>query len=129
VTGKGILLSGKIACKLIEALIQVSKAINDRVHTLTFNNEKEFAEQEKNGESLGAEVYFAHPYASWEREINENTNGLIRQYFPKGSELTQVTQKQAQYVMDSLNNRPGKTRGGKTPYELFMGLQVYLLVA
>ena len=79
--------------------------------------------------ALEAEVYFAHPYASWERGINENTNGLIRQYFPKGSGLTQVTQEQAQYVMDRLNNRPSKSRGGKTPNELFMGLQVDLLAA
>lgn len=122
-------LEGKVASKLREALIKVLKPIKNRVHTLTFDNGKEFAEHEEMAKALEAEVYFAHPYASWERGINENTNGLIRQYFPKGSDLTQVTQEQAQYVMDRLNNRPRKTRGGKTPNELFMGLQVDLLAA
>ena len=122
-------LEGKVASKLREALIQVLKPIKNRVHTLTFDNGKEFAEHEEMAKALEAEVYFAHPYASWERGINENTNGLIRQYFPKGSDLTQVTQEQAQYVMDRINNRPRKSRGGKTPNELFMGLQVDLLAA
>lgn len=81
------------------------------------------------GKALEADIYFAHPYASWERGINENTNGLIRQYFPKGTDLRDVTIEQAQKVMDRLNNRPRKTRGGKIPNELFMGLQVDLLVA
>jgi len=62
---------------------------------------------------LETDIYFAHPYASWERGINENTNGLIRQYFPKGMDLRDVTMEQAQYVMDRLNNRPRSSRGGK----------------
>jgi len=122
-------LEGKVACKLREAVIEVLKPIEDLVHTLTYDNGKEFAEHEAMAEALNTDVYFAHPYASWERGINENTNGLIRQYFPKGSDLTQVTQEQVQFVMDRLNNRPRKTRGGKTPNELFMGLQVDLLAA
>jgi IS30 family transposase len=80
-------------------------------------------------QALEANIYFAHPYASWERGINENVNGLIRQYFPKGSDLRNITMEQAQMVMDRLNNRPRKTRGGKTPNELFIGLKADLLSA
>lgn len=122
-------LQGKFADKLREAVIAVLEPIKERVHTITYDNGKEFAEHEAMAKALEADVYFAHPYASWERGINENTNGLIRQYFPKGTDLTKVTQDQAQFVMDRLNNRPRKTRGGKTPNELFMGLQVDLLAA
>jgi IS30 family transposase len=75
------------------------------------------------------EIYFAHPYSSWERGINENTNGLIRQYFPKGTDFTLVTDEQVQYVMDQLNNRPRKTRDYKSPSELFTGHRVDLLAA
>lgn len=122
-------LQGKSADKVKEAVIAVLGPIKERVHTLTYDNGKEFAEHEKMALALEAQVYFAHPYASWERGINENTNGLIRQYFPKGTDLRTVTPQQAQEVMDKLNNRPRKTRGGKTPNELFMGLQVDLLSA
>lgn len=122
-------LAGKHADKLREAVIEVLKPMKDRVFTLTYDNGKEFAEHEQMAKELEADVYFAHPYASWERGINENTNGLIRQYFPKGTDLTKITQEQVQFVMDRLNNRPRKTRGGKTPNELFMGLQVDLLAA
>ena len=67
---------------------------------------------------------FAHPYFSRERGINENTNGLIRQYFPKGADFNQVTDNDALWVMDRLNNRLRKIRGCQSPNELFMGLQV-----
>lgn len=66
-------------------------------------------------------MYFAHPYVSWERGTNENTNGLIRQYFPKGSSFTEITEEEVQRVQDELNNRPKKTLGFKTPYEVFFG--------
>ncbi len=66
--------------------------------------------------------YFAHPYASWERGLNENTNGLIRQYFPKGCDFTTLTQRDIQKVMDKLNNRPRKCLGMKTPNQVFFGI-------
>jgi IS30 family transposase len=122
-------LKGKNAEQLRQAAIDVLTPFKERVLTVTFDNGKEFAEHEKMAEALEADIYFAHPYASWKRGINENTNGLIRQYFPKGTDLRDVTIEQAQMVMDRLNNRPRKTRGGKTPNELFMGLQVDLLAA
>lgn len=122
-------LAGKNAQQLKDAVIEVLKPFKDRVLTLTYDNGKEFAQHAQMAKALEADVYFAHPYASWERGINENTNGLIRQYFPKQSDLRNVTSEQAQMVMDQLNNRPRKTRGGKTPNELFMGLQEDLLAA
>ena len=73
------------------------------------------------------DIYFAHPYSSWERGINENTNGLIRQYFPKGTDFNKVTDSQIEFVMERLNTRPRKTRGGKQPVELFLGKAVDLL--
>jgi len=122
-------LQGKFADKLREAVVAVLGPLKECVHTITYDNGKEFAEHEAMATALEAQVYFAHPYASWERGINENINGLIRQYFPKGTDLRDITQEQVQFVMDRLNNRPRKKRGGKTPNELFMGLQVDLLAA
>ena len=63
-----------------------------RVHTITYDNGLEFAEHQKMAQTLSANIYFAHPYASWERGLNENTNGLIRQYLPKSRRLDNVTQ-------------------------------------
>ena len=64
------------------------------------------------------QVYFAHPYSAWERGTNENTNGLIRRYFPKGTDFNNVTEDQLKTVQDKLNNRPRKILGYKTPEEL-----------
>ncbi len=77
--------------------------MKSKVKTITFDNGLEFAHHKKIGEGLEADIYFAHPYASWERGINENTNGLIRQYFPKGTDFKLVTDKQIKWVMDRLN--------------------------
>ena len=67
----------------------------------------------------------AHPYHSWERGLNENSNGLLRQYFPKGMELVEVTQEQVQWAVDRLNHRPRKVLGFRTPFEVFFGKRVY----
>ena len=124
-----IRLTGKHADLLAQAAIAGMSALKDRVETITFDNGLEFAEHEKIANALGADVYFAHPYASWERGINENTNGLIRQYFPKGTDFNLVSDKAIQQAMDRLNNRPRKTRGCRSPNELFMGLRADLLAA
>lgn len=71
---------------------------------MTFDNGKEFAEHETISAKLNADVYFAHPYRSWERGLNENSNGLLRQYFPKVMELIKVTQEQVQWAVDRLNH-------------------------
>ncbi len=89
------------------------------VQTITSDNGKEFSEHEQIAKKLDSEFYFCHPYASWERGLNENTNGLIRQYFPKNTSLKTVTQRDIQIVEDKLNNRPRKTLGYKTPNEVY----------
>ena len=73
------------------AIIRMLKPHIDKVKTLTFDNGSEFVLHEKVAESLGAKTYFAHPYSSWERGINENTNGLLRQFFPKKTDFNLVT--------------------------------------
>ena len=92
-------------------------------------NGLEFAEHGRIAKELNTAIYFAYSYASWECGTNENTNGLIRQCFPKETDFNQVTDEQIKQVMDRLNNRPRKTRGNQSPNELFLGLQVDLLAA
>ena len=122
-------LSGKRADLLAKAAIEGMYHMKDKVKTITFDNGLEFAKHETIAKGLETAVYFAHPYASWERGINENTNGLIRQYFPKGTDFNLVSDEQIDHVMNRLNNRPRATRGGKSPNELFMGQRVDLLAA
>jgi len=78
------------------------------VHTITCDNGKEFTSHEEVASVLGAEVYFAHPYASWERGTNENTNGLIRQYIPKDTKFSELTHEDIAFVENRLNTRPRK---------------------
>ena len=101
------------------AIIRLLLPYKDKVKTLTFDNGSEFFLHTKIAKSLGAKTYFAHPYSSWERGINENTNGLIRQFFPKRTDFRKVTWKQLKNVVDNLNNRPRKTRDYLTPNQLF----------
>jgi IS30 family transposase len=105
-----------------QAIVRLLKPLQTSVHTLTSDNGKEFAQHEAIADALNADFYFAHPYASWERGLNENTNGLIRQYFPKSCDFTKVTDKAIQQVMEKLNNRPRKTLGFKTPNQIFFGI-------
>ncbi len=99
-------LTGKRADLLAEAAVVNMKGIAEKVKTITFDSGLEFAEHEQIAAGLQADIYFAHPYASWERGINENTNGLMRQYFPKGTDFNQVSDEQVRFVMGRLNNRP-----------------------
>jgi IS30 family transposase len=78
---------------------------------------------------LETQIYFAHPYASWERDLNENTNGLLRQYFPKDRDLRTVTKREIENAMDKLNHRPRKSLGYRTPYEVFFNTRTSLTVA
>ncbi len=90
-----------------------------KVHTITSDNGREFANHEQITARLEADFFFANPYHSWERGLNENTNGLVRQYFPKKMAFATITDEQIQMVEDTLNNRPRKTLGYRTPNELF----------
>lgn len=87
--------------------------------SITFDNGSEFARWQWLRDLLHVEIYFAHPHSPWERGTNENTNGLVRQYFPKGARFSQINQYQVQDVQDKLNNRPRKRLGFQTPHEAF----------
>jgi len=88
-------------------------------HTVTLDNGKEFSDHEKIAQSLNINIYFAHPYSSWERGLNENTNGLIRQYIRKGSSFEDVTNERIKFIENRLNNRPRKSLGYLTPNEVY----------
>jgi transposase, IS30 family len=122
-------LDGKNAEALAQAAISAMTSFKDKIKTITFDNGLEFAAHEKIAEALEAKIYFAHPYCSWERGANENVNGLIRQYFPKGTDFNQVSEEEVARVMKMLNSRPRATRGCKSPNELFLGLREDLLAA
>jgi len=119
----------KTAAAVRTAIVAGLTLHKNRVHTLTYDNGKELAEHEQIAKTLGVEIYFAHPYSSWERGLNENTNGLLRQYFPKGQELTAVAREEIEHVADRLNHRPRKTLGFRTPYEVFFSTKTPLTVA
>jgi IS30 family transposase len=104
----------------------VTKRINKRmlpiaelVHTVTLDNGKEFSLHRVLAGVLDADVYFAKPYHSWERGLNENTNGLVRQYFPKKIPFDKLTEHDLRQVEKKLNNRPRKSLGYRTPFEIF----------
>ena len=112
-----------------QSIVQGLKPYQNQINTITYDNGLEFSEHQNIAQTLSANIYFAHPYSSWERGLNENTNGLIRQYLPKSQPLNNVTQKELNYIMDQLNHRPRKTLGFKTPYELFFKKNTLLTVA
>ena len=111
-------VNSKSAADVTQATIALLKPFKDVVHTITADNGKEFAYHEKISEALSADVYFAHPYSSWERGLNENTNGLLRQYFPKNTDFKKVAQKEVRRALHRLNSRPRKDLDFKTPAQL-----------
>lgn len=112
-------LTTKAAAEMRHACVALLAPLAARVHTITVDNGKEFCDHKHIAAGLQARIYFAHPYASWERGLNENTNGLVRQYFPKKYEFARISEKKLQQVEDLLNNRPRKTLGYRTPNEVF----------
>lgn len=115
-------VANKTAEAVTSSIITLLDGFKDWVHTLTFDNGKEFAKHEQVAQALGCKTYFAKPYHSWERGQNENANGLLRQYFPKAMGLLDVTTRQVVEAVHKLNNRPRKCLGFKTPYEVFREL-------
>jgi len=103
------------------AIAAVLEPHADLVHTITVDNGREFAGHDFFGDLLDASVYFARPYHSWERGLNENTNGLLRQYVPKGQSLKGLTEAKLQKYVARLNHRPRKCLGYRTPHEVFFG--------
>lgn len=98
----------------------IDKLKNYYIKSLTVDNGSENKDHQKIAQELGINVYFCHPYHSWEKGTNENTNGLVRRYLPRGTELELVTQRDLDDIAWELNNRPRKTLGFKTPWEMLV---------
>jgi IS30 family transposase len=113
------LLQRSTADKTANAIVQLLDPIKSYTHTLTADNGKEFANHEKVTLRLEASFYFANPYHAWERGLNENTNRLVRQYFPKGTDFTTITHEQVKNVECLLNYRPRKTLNFQSPIKAF----------
>ena len=109
----------KTAFAVIQATIGLLKRHRKKVHTITSDNGKEFSGHEEIASKLKANFYFSHPYLSWERGTNENTNELIRQYFSKNRDFTTIMQPEINMAMERLNNRPGKRLGYQIPSQIF----------
>jgi IS30 family transposase len=102
-------------------IAEFSKLPKNKLHTITYDNGCEFAEHETTEMWLKTAIYFAYPYHSWERGTNENTNGLLRQFFPKGTDFTKITDFDLQTAVKLINNRPRKRLQYHTPQEVFSG--------
>ena len=105
----------------------VTQATVDLLHplkaftlTITADNGKEFAYHKTISQALDTKFYFCDPYSSWQRGLNEHTNGLIRQYIPKKSEFENISKEEIATIANKLNHRPRKSLGYKTPFEVFM---------
>lgn len=115
-------LNDKSADGVVKATAKSFKQLPKKtIRTITYDNGKEFSRHERISQITGAQCYFATPYHSWERGLNEHTNGLVRQYFPKSTNLLVVSENEIQFVEDALNNRPRKVLGYRTPREVFLG--------
>lgn len=111
-------VNSKRANDVTRATINLLNPYKHIVHTPTADNGKEFTYHEKISQALTADVYFAHPYSSWERGLNEDTIGLLRQYFPKSVDFKTVSTTAVQHAVRRLNNRPRKDLGFKTPNQI-----------
>ena len=108
----------KSAKSVTAATIALLQPYKEAVHTITADNGKEFAYHEMMTEYLNCGVYFADPYCSWQRGLNENTNGLLRQYWPKATDFKKVSQSEVEDVIVQLNDRPRKKLNYKLPAKL-----------
>lgn len=113
------LAASKEASHVGASIYNLLKEHKNVIKTLTYDNGKEFAYHHILNKLLEVESYFAHPYSSWERGLNENTNGLIRQYFPKKTDFSLLTHEQVLHVQNLLNSRPRKTLEFRTPNDIF----------
>ena len=112
---------------LAEGVYQQLLPIKERVLTITSDNGLEFMRHQQIARHLDADFFFADPYSSWQRGTVENTNGLVRQYFPKKTDLTTISDPDIQLVTDRLNNRPRKALAFRTPNEVFQNQFVALI--
>lgn len=113
-------VQSKHADVVTQATIDLLYPLRKLTHTITSDNGKEFAYHEVISKTLDTSFYFANPYHSWERGLNEHTNGLIRQYIPKKSEFENISKEEIVTIANKLNHRPRKSLNYKTPFEVFM---------
>jgi len=116
----------RLANLVADATISLLLPLAGFVHTITGDNGKEFAEHVRIAETLKANFYFAHPYSAWERGTNENTNGLVRQYFPKTTDFSRIAFSETKTAVDRLNHRPRKCLDFMSPFEVFFHPSVAL---
>ncbi len=109
-----------------KAIIDLLLPFKDKVHTITFDNGKEFTDHKIIAQVLDAKCYFATPYHSWERGLNEHTNGLLRQFIPKKTDFTTVTDEDIAKYQNLLDNRPRKILQFNTPISVFLSPPVAL---
>jgi IS30 family transposase len=121
-------LPDKRADAAAKAIVAALKALKRTVHTITYDNGAEFAAHQKVNRRLKCRSFFATPYHSWERGLNEHTNGLVRQFYPKGQTLTNLCPQRLNAVESLLNNRPRKALNFKTPNEAFFNTPLYNLI-
>lgn len=112
----------KTADLTTRAIITLLETWKDWVHTITYDNGREFSGHATIAKALECQGYFARPYHSWERGLNENSNGLLRQYFPKGMRLNTVSKEEVFAAVEAMNHRPRKCLGFQTPWEVFTQL-------
>ena len=101
----------------LQTLIDVKRVFTNKIHSATYDNGPEFTMWYRTERELATKIYFAHPYHSWERGRNENTNGLIRDFLPKGTDFKTISDNDILMIESLLNNRPRKRLGWLTPYE------------
>jgi IS30 family transposase len=116
--------TSKKAADIEAETIRIMSPLKDNIYTITSDNGLEFSNHKNISQALDYEHYFCHPYSSWERGLNEYTNGLIRQYIPKGTSFDDITPEYIKMIEDKLNNRPRTALNGKTPNEAFYGLKM-----
>ena len=113
-------VENRTAEAVTDAVVELLATSPIQAHTVTFDNGKEFTNHEQIAKDATVDIFFAHPYHSWERGLNENTNGLIRQYFPKSTDFATISDADVAFVQQRLNTRPRKILDFNSPLEFFV---------
>lgn len=120
--GSRYLWAGKVshltAKNTLQAIVRQLRRFAPRLHSITSDCGNEFARYERIAELLQADYYFADPGCPWQRGSIENANGILRRFFPKGSDLSTLTHRHLKRLVDDLNNRPRECLGWRTPHQI-----------